>query len=533
MRQLCLGLSIVMIGCASVPVVPPPVLSEADVAAADARLAEGCYDCLIDARDRYARLADGPFRATLLPRLFEAELLIAHREKELNLPASASVARARLLAPELPVTFGADRLLRLVEALPEAAAGAPRREQRTFRQAHQALLGPGLAAELDWLPQSGLREPVRQYVMAALACASRAAGPSRPGMPSAGPEPTLTAIAPIGDPPLLIYGEALCARVRRPEPFEAVRGLVPEFREASVPLSQLFMGVIKDEGPTRALAAAQDAYERFADSPAVTLLYGAIHQLAANCGDALRFYDETLALRPAHEDAGLGRAVCLSVLDRYAEAVAAATVLIDAAADNRIEAFYWRAWNQRRLENLPSARDDIERAKRLGASVDIYTLAGIIAYEQDRLDAALTDLQAARSMSAASCTAAWYLGLVHMRREVWPNGAFAFESAMTCFEISLVEHEAARAVLEANTIMDPAFKARQIAASDVAITEARRQMHAAAMNAAKNFALAGNRARAVQLGERASADPSLASEVEVLHEYLGRFSPSEPAAEAR
>jgi tetratricopeptide (TPR) repeat protein len=273
------------------------------------------------------------------------------------------------------------------------------------------------------------------------------------------------------------------------------------------------------------LAAAQDAYERFADSSAVTLIYGAIHQLAANCGDALRFYDETLALRPAHEDAGLGRVVCLRVLDLFVEAVAAATILIDAAADNRIEAFYWRAWNHRRLADLPSARDDIERAKRMGASVDIYTLAGIIGYEQDRLDAALTDLQAARSMSAGSCTAAWYLGLVHMRREGWPNGASAFESAMTCFDSSLTEHQAARATLEANTIMDPAFKTRQIAAADVAIADARRQMHAAAMNAAKNFALAGNRARAVQLGERASADPSLASEVDALHEYLAGLSP--------
>jgi tetratricopeptide (TPR) repeat protein len=219
--------------------------------------------------------------------------------------------------------------------------------------------------------------------------------------------------------------------------------------------------------------------------------------------------------------------VCLSVLDRHDEAIAAATVLIDAGADNRAEAYYWRAWNHRRLEDLPAARNDIERAKRLAASIDIYTLAGIIAYEQDRLDAAVTDLQAARAMSAPrSCTAAWYLGLVHMRRELWPNGAGAFESAMTCFETSLARHEAGRAALEANTIMDPAFKARQIAVSDVAIADARRQMYAAAMNAAKNFALAGDRARAAQLGERASADPDLAPEVEVLHEYLESVGPS-------
>jgi hypothetical protein len=51
-------------------------------------------------------------------------------------------------------------------------------------------------------------------------------------------------------------------------------------------------------------------------------------------------------------------------------------------------------------------------------------------------------------------------------------------------------------------------------------------MHAAAMNAAKNFALAGDRVRAAELGERASADPSLASEIEVLHEYLESVGPA-------
>ncbi len=103
MRQLCLAASVLLTACASVPVAPPPVLSEAELAAADARLAQGCYDCLIDARDRYARLADGPFRASLLPWLFEAELLITARERELDLPAAASLDRARLLAIELPV----------------------------------------------------------------------------------------------------------------------------------------------------------------------------------------------------------------------------------------------------------------------------------------------------------------------------------------------------------------------------------------------------------------------------------------------
>ena len=57
------------------------------LAAADARILEGCYDCLLAARATYERLAGSKYmqRDTMLLRLFETELLLALREKELQL----------------------------------------------------------------------------------------------------------------------------------------------------------------------------------------------------------------------------------------------------------------------------------------------------------------------------------------------------------------------------------------------------------------------------------------------------------------
>src|SRR5262245_31502137 len=99
MRTACLAAVCLLAGCATAPrnpVVLPPLEG------ADARLLQGCYDCLLEARDAYQRAASGKARSLVLLRLFESELLIALREKELTLDPSAALARARALARELP-----------------------------------------------------------------------------------------------------------------------------------------------------------------------------------------------------------------------------------------------------------------------------------------------------------------------------------------------------------------------------------------------------------------------------------------------
>jgi hypothetical protein len=52
---------------------------------------EGCYDCLLDTRGIYARLAQSNDRktaASAVARLFETDVLLALREKELALDSS-------------------------------------------------------------------------------------------------------------------------------------------------------------------------------------------------------------------------------------------------------------------------------------------------------------------------------------------------------------------------------------------------------------------------------------------------------------
>src|SRR5690242_19789370 len=94
--------------CTSTPIKPEAPI---DLTAADAKRREGCYDCLLEARDFYQRSAIGITRPLALRRWFETELLIALRERELAVDNSITVARARTLSSELPPDLAADRFV--------------------------------------------------------------------------------------------------------------------------------------------------------------------------------------------------------------------------------------------------------------------------------------------------------------------------------------------------------------------------------------------------------------------------------------
>ena len=173
-------------GCTAAPRVNTPVL-----ATADAELLQGCYDCLIAARSGYRSFAEVD-RARGAVRIFEADLLIALREKELGMPAADAVSEARRIAAELPRAVEAERYLALVDAVPPEPLGAPSVEGWRFGAAH-ASLQPRLIAELAWLSRGQLRQPVRDYLRLALECAYPPDNGSRAVEASRAPGPPLLA----------------------------------------------------------------------------------------------------------------------------------------------------------------------------------------------------------------------------------------------------------------------------------------------------------------------------------------------------
>jgi tetratricopeptide (TPR) repeat protein len=485
------------------------------LAAAEALQLQGCYACLREARDAFAQLATGPDRQAVLVRLFETELLLTLREKELGMDWSAAQVRAEAVAAGLPPVIEAARYLAVVDAVPPESAGVSQAEEAEYRRSRASVV-PRIDGELAWLESGPLLAPVRQYLSLALDC-MHWYRPSR--LAQAGPD-QVRRTAPPGAPPLVVFRAAICGDIQRDE-LEQVHDKVPRFAEASYYLARLEMAESQRTGGPR--GRLDDAYANLPTSPAVTYLYGSFWQLVGDCREALRFYDETVALRGGHENALLGRVVCLTFLRRPDEAMAEATRMIDRQTVNAHEAYYWRAWNRHALGRLPDAREDIERAKKMAVTGAIYTLAGIIEHDQDDLEPATRDLRTATRIrgGAGNCTAYWYLGLVGIKREEWLGAAAHFRDAMRCYERGALDSEAALLVMETKEGLDPEFRASQIEKFRLAVADDRSQQYAAAFNAANHYARGGEVESARTLLEIAAKDPALASRVAELRKIIG------------
>src|SRR5262245_38308649 len=103
-------------GCAKKPAIARP----APLAAADELVRQGCYDCLLEARSAYEQLT--PRLPAAILKLFETNVLLALREKELALDSASHLAEAASLIPRLP-KIAAEPVLSMVKVLPEDATG--------------------------------------------------------------------------------------------------------------------------------------------------------------------------------------------------------------------------------------------------------------------------------------------------------------------------------------------------------------------------------------------------------------------------
>jgi tetratricopeptide (TPR) repeat protein len=259
---------------------------------------------------------------------------------------------------------------------------------------------------------------------------------------------------------------------------------------------------------SRTGALLEEAYARFPRSAAVTAHLGTLHQALGDCRAAMRYFNETIALRDHHEDARLGRTICHTYLREPDAAIAEATALFELRSYNQGEALYWRAWNLHEQKDLMRARTDIDRARTLLYNSRVLTLAGMIEHDQNELDVAERDLLEARSLDARNCPAAWYLGAVFYRKQTWLASAAAFSDAEECYAASILETESRREQMVARTDLDPAFRERQLAGFDAALQEDRSQRSAAALNAAMNFARGGDIPNANKFIDSAALDPA-------------------------
>src|SRR6187549_2578900 len=131
MRSLIALILLVSAGCASAPI---KKTDAASLVVADTRLLEGCYTCLLEARDVFTRVAVGKARPLVIARLFETQVLIGMRERELAMDSSEAFAKARALIAELPPTYAGAKYLEIAELVPPDFSGTPRTELSGFQR---------------------------------------------------------------------------------------------------------------------------------------------------------------------------------------------------------------------------------------------------------------------------------------------------------------------------------------------------------------------------------------------------------------
>lgn len=487
--------------------------------AADARVLDGCYDCLLEARATYARLTESKDRktaASVVVRLFETDLLLALREKELALDSRPAIERARALGARLPSTMDPARVLAMVDAVLPDAHGVPPKALDAMRTKNRAY-SRKIQDELDWLAKTPLTPAVRDYVALALDCSywDRPRVSGTIGRARTRPE------IPPGAPPLIAYRTAICVG-QDTAVLTRVRAAQPRFHEAAYYAAQVTAFASGETGDDEAPRLLEEAYRRFPRAPGVTFISGWFNTALGDCPPAVRYFDETIAIEPEHERAFLERTVCLTHMRQDSAAIESATRLIALDTRSTAQAYYWRAVNRLRRKELELARSDIEAAKARSESDNILTLAGIIEHDQDDLEVAERDLRTARSSwrGNKNCTAAWYLASVLRKRQESRESADGYGTAMVCYDTAVAEIGASIERIQAHPKMTAALKAKRLEKLVADSVDQRSRYYASAFNAANMNARVGNYARAEELLAIAARDPELADLVGQLRDEL-------------
>ena len=440
---------VIATGCgARRPSSPPVAAAPPRVDDLVALIEQGCYRCLERAYEQAQARGAGQ-------QAFESALLLVLRSKELGLPFGEWLARARAASPE-----GQEwaRYLTIADAIPPDRLSEERYTLFETGMRNVRASVPSWREELHGGPASEL---LRAYLDLALLCGFGRVGENAQSYTGE--------LDPVTAVPLYQYAVGICDGSKAPR-LQAMRDANPDFVDADYALGRF---LVEDrtsgdqEGGLRLLRSAAAAFPR---SSAIVVWIGNTHRGWEEWPAALEAYDAVLAMAPKHPDAQIGRTVALSQLGRAQDAIATATTVIDAGQWMVGEAYYWRAWNQLRLGNLPMAREDADRARTQMSNARIYVLSGVIEWRMRRLESAERDFQQAVTIDFGECEGAFDLGIVRDELGRMAESLAAFRQAGQCNDLSIKVREEAIAQIEAGP-GTPASRSRNAARHRRALAE--------------------------------------------------------------
>jgi tetratricopeptide (TPR) repeat protein len=486
--------AILLSGCAARTPAPPTFVNE--LGQAHALLNVGCYECLREALAIYDRIAivkNAPAEAR--HGAFNAAVLLLVRAKELGLPEGPALERARSRAAELP-PGSADAFFAAIALTTGESSGFDPEQRETRGRARRQLWPndgsiPPSRSALTPLLESDV---VAQYIALAVDCDDARLRK----------EIAVDEVRKRYPIPLIAFRLTLCGF--NPAGIESFRDADARWLETF-----FFQGrreMLSRPAPDIGLAATllATAHETFADSHAVTLALANARNALTEYQPALDLFDSVLAKEPTHRDALLGRILSLSYLARHADAVAAATHMIDLGTWHMGDAYYWRAWNRYHLYQLDAAWDDVERATKLNVTSTTFTLAGVIAFARRELDTAIDRLSRAFKLDPTNCEAPWTEGLVHVEKQTWEMSGQRFAQATRCFAATADEARREIADTQASNYSE-AVKTRRIGGAQKRLDGAEHRGAQSAYNAASSYVRIGQKAEALLFIDLAAVHP--------------------------
>jgi len=262
------------------------------------------------------------------------------------------------------------------------------------------------------------------------------------------------------------------------------------------------------------------AYDHFPQSLSLLMSLASICFAFEEFEESMGFQEEILAMAPTHRDALLGKAICLSYLGKHEEAAEVCRTMVRLGEYYMGEAHYWLAWNQNELEEYESAWTNVQKAKDyLEGYEPVFFLAGMIAFNQERLREAEENLKQAYKINPSNGDAPYYLGKIKSVQEDWLTAGSYFEKAGIVYEQN--ERSIQRIVEE---IKESSFseqrKKNLLSRKAKQLQKTTLSKVTAWYNAAAGYYNAGEKEKAIQLAEKAAAHPAFKEKAEELLELI-------------
>ena len=432
------------------------------------------------------------FRKRAALPYFQAAFLLALREREIGIAGPDRFNLCQRILKENPSLVGFQRRLDLASSISPRIKGVMK--DLAFGISGAAW-GEALKQQIEALRLNAAGDEMTAYFYLAVACPSKS--------PYDKKDDVKALLEAHPGSILLAYRAALCPDLD----VEALQGVLaaePEFYEAYGFLGEAALGRGNLISAERDILKASD---KIPASPYYQILLAGIYFLTEEFERSIEFCDKSIELAPEYRDAYLTKAIGLSYLQRYRDAIEVLNKIVAMQYYLLGESHYWLAWNYHELKDNGQAQLQIEESKgRLPTNSEVFGLAGTIALENGELDRAEKEFTEALKYNEANTEALFGLGGVADRRERWAGGAGHYEKAAAV----LVRNEGAIqdkiAQIKAAEIA-PERKTRMLAKKENQLRILQATRASAFYSAAVDWHNAGNKEKALGMAEKAASHP--------------------------